>query len=108
MAVPIRPQPTVSDIGYLCVAPLRVNARHLHTGRYQVCRRAFPHRMDEMVIAHKADGNRCPGSGQESGEDLAIASWLPLSAGLTPHGLRHGHKTWMDETRSPTYSSPNG
>jgi hypothetical protein len=36
-------------------------------------------------------------SGQEPGEDLAIASWHPLSTGLTPHGLRHGHKTWMDE-----------
>jgi integrase len=28
---------------------------------------------------------------------VAIASWLPLSTGLAPHGLRHGHKTWMDE-----------
>jgi hypothetical protein len=28
---------------------------------------------------------------------MAMASWLPLSMGLTPHGLRHGHKTWMDE-----------
>jgi hypothetical protein len=25
--------------------------------------------------------------------------WLPVSTGLTPHGLRHGHKTWMDEDR---------
>ncbi len=28
---------------------------------------------------------------------MALASWLPVSRGLTPHGLRHGHKTWMDE-----------
>ncbi len=45
----------------------------------------------------KADGNRCPGSGQEPGEDLAVASWVPLSTGLTPHGLRHGHKTWIED-----------
>jgi integrase len=32
-----------------------------------------------------------------SAEDLAVAAWLPVSKGLTPHGLRHGHKTWMDE-----------
>ena len=26
-----------------------------------------------------------------------LASWLPLRPGLTPHGLRHGHQTWLDE-----------
>ncbi len=30
-------------------------------------------------------------------EDTPLASWLPLKPGLTPHGLRHGHKTWMAE-----------
>ncbi len=24
-------------------------------------------------------------------------SWLPLRRGLTPHGLRHGHQTWLDD-----------
>jgi integrase len=68
-----------------------------HTGRCAVCRRAFPRRLDGMVIAHKSSGGRCPGSGQQPGEDLAVASWLPISKGLTPHGFRHGHKVWMDE-----------
>jgi integrase len=49
------------------------------------------------VIAHKSNGDHCPGSGQQPGEDLAAASWLPVSKGLTPHGFRHGHKVWMDE-----------
>ncbi|EXG79235.1 phage integrase family protein [Cryptosporangium arvum DSM 44712] len=31
--------------------------------------------------------------------DAALASWLPVLNGLTPHGLRHGHKTWMDEAK---------
>ena len=35
--------------------------------------------------------------GQVPGEDLAVASWVPLIKGLTPHGLRHGLKVWMDE-----------
>src|SRR5512142_1701265 len=35
---------------------------------------------------------RCEPSG-------SIASWLPVLTGLTPHGLRHGHQTWMDEDR---------
>jgi len=27
----------------------------------------------------------------------ADACWLPLAQGLTPHGLRHSHKTFMEE-----------
>lgn len=30
-------------------------------------------------------------------ENLFPATWLPVLRGLTPHGLRHGHQTWMDE-----------
>jgi len=25
------------------------------------------------------------------------ASWLPVRRGLSPHGLRHGHQTWLDD-----------
>lgn len=32
-------------------------------------------------------------------EGLGLASWLPIKLGLTPHGLRHGHQTWMAEDR---------
>jgi integrase len=31
----------------------------------------------------------------------ADACWLPVAAGLTPHGLRHSHKTQMDELGVP-------
>ena len=27
----------------------------------------------------------------------AVASWRPLCPGLTPHGLRHGHQTCLDD-----------
>ena len=30
-----------------------------------------------------------------------MASWLPVLRGLTPHGLRHGLQTWMDEDGIP-------
>ena len=49
------------------------------------------------MISHKSNGDRCPGSGQVPGEDLAVASWAPIIKGLTPHGLRHSLKVWMDE-----------
>lgn len=65
--------------------------------RCSVCRRTFPRRLDGLVISHKSNGARCPGSGQVPGEDVALASWAPLIKGLTPHGKRHGHKVWMDE-----------
>jgi integrase len=29
--------------------------------------------------------------------ERALACWLPIKPGLQPHGLRHGHKTWMIE-----------
>jgi len=67
------------------------------TARCAVCRRAFPRRLDGLVISHKSNGERCPGSGQVPGDDVALASWTPLIKGLTPHGKRHGHKVWMDE-----------
>ena len=49
------------------------------------------------MISHQNNGDRCRGSGQVPGEDLAVASWAPIIEGLTPHGKRHGHKVWMDE-----------
>jgi len=30
-------------------------------------------------------------------EDTALASWLSVLPALTPHGLRHGHQTWLEE-----------
>ncbi len=32
---------------------------------------------------------------------MTLASWLPVLPSLTPHGLRHGHQTWMDEDGIP-------
>jgi integrase len=31
----------------------------------------------------------------------AEASWLPIAEGMTPHGLRHSHKSLMAELRTP-------
>ena len=33
--------------------------------------------------------------------NVPISSWLPIQSGLTPHGLRHSHKTWMFEDNIP-------
>jgi len=34
---------------------------------------------------------------QRINADIPVASWLAVLPGLTPHRLRHGHQTWMDE-----------
>ncbi|HEY6793513.1 MAG TPA: hypothetical protein VI248_02395, partial [Kineosporiaceae bacterium] len=44
---------------------------------------------------------RCPGAGKQPAADATIASWLPILRNLTPHGLRHGLQTWMDEDGIP-------
>jgi len=69
------------------------------TGRCAICGRAWPRRLDGSIIAHKAGAERCAGSGEVPAQDLALASWLSVLTGLTPHGLRHGHQTRMDEDR---------
>jgi integrase len=34
-------------------------------------------------------------------ETTPLACWLPIKLGLTPHGLRHSHRTWMAEEGTP-------
>ena len=34
-------------------------------------------------------------------EGIPVACWLPVKYGLNPHGMRHGHKTWMAEDGIP-------
>lgn len=33
--------------------------------------------------------------------DAPLTGWLPIRAGLTPHGLRVSHETWLAEARIP-------
>ena len=58
-------------------------------------------RLDAKTVAHKNESGHCPGSGELPADDPPLASWLPVKDGLTPHGLRHGHKTWMAEDGIP-------
>jgi hypothetical protein len=67
------------------------------SGRCPACNRTVLLRRDGLVISHKTGNVRCPGSAQEPAEPVPVASWLPLRPGLTPHGLRHGHETWLDD-----------
>jgi hypothetical protein len=58
--------------------------------------------MDGTLIAHGGrERSPCEGSGQAPAEDMTVASWLPVLPGVTPHGLRHGLQTWMDEDGIP-------
>ncbi len=66
-------------------------------GRCPVCTRTIQLRQDGTLIRHKIGAERCTGSEVRPAEPISLASWLPLRPGLTPHGLRHGHQTWLDD-----------
>lgn len=54
--------------------------------------------------ADPADSDYTPPAGRgrpRITDDDAVASWLAIQPGLTPHGLRHGHQTWMEELGTP-------
>lgn len=38
-------------------------------------------------------------------EQHHVVSWLPIQFGLKVHGLRHGHKVWLDELGVPPVAS---
>jgi integrase len=101
---PVPPWPAAVP-GEAFIPPTRRGVPRLlsdsRAGRCPVCGRALPRRLDGSVIAHRARAGHCTGSGQPPSEDVVLASWLPLLPGLTPHGLRHGHQTWMDEDGIP-------
>jgi len=60
------------------------------------CERAVRLRLDGKTVAHKTDASHCRGSGGQPADAAPLACWLPAKKGLTPHGLRHSHKTWME------------
>jgi hypothetical protein len=71
------------------------------TGHCPSCGRAVKLRLDGKTVTHETGDQHCPGSGQQPSDDTPLACWLPVKDGLTPHGLRHGHKTWMAEGGIP-------
>ena len=76
---------------------IRRLAGKVGSGRCPECNLAVLLRHDGLIISHKARSLRCPGSGQEPAEPVPVASWRALRPALTPHGLRHGHETWLDD-----------
>ena len=71
------------------------------TGRCPSCGHTVKLRLDGKAVTHKTMDQDCPGSRQQPSEDAPLACWLPVKDGLTPHGLRHSHKTWMAEDGIP-------
>lgn len=67
------------------------------SGRCPGCNHTIQLRQDGTLIRHKKGAERCAGSGKQPNDPVPLASWLPLRFGLTPHGLRHGHQTWLDD-----------
>ena len=79
------------------VRRLSTDSKH---GRCSACGRSGLLRLDGTLVRHKTAGGVCPGTRHQP-RDAAPASWLPLRRGLSPHGLRHGHQTWLDDLGVP-------
>jgi len=71
------------------------------TGHCPSCRLAVRLRLDGRTVTHNNEPGPCAGGGEQPAGDAPLACWLPVKDGLTPHGLRHGHKTWMAEDGIP-------
>lgn len=65
--------------------------------RCSACGHTIRLRADGLIGSHKIAGTLCAGTQGAPAEPMALASWLPICSGLTPHGLRHGHQTWLDD-----------
>src|SRR5215467_6829873 len=97
---PLPPWPAaVTDTGEEFAPPRGRGVRRLSAdgkhGRCPACGRSGLLRLGTLV-QHKVAGGVCPGTGQQP-RDAAPASWLPVRRGPSPHGLRHGHQTWLDD-----------
>jgi hypothetical protein len=91
--------------GKLFTSPSGRGVRHLvstgGTGHCSSCGRAVKLCLDGTTVTHETKDQRCPGSRKPPANDAPLACWLPVWDGLTPHGLRHSHKTWMAEAGIP-------
>ncbi len=71
------------------------------TGHCPACGRAVKLRLDGKAVTHKTMDDTARAARQQPSEDAPLTCWLPVKDGLTPHGLRHSHKTWMAEDGIP-------
>ncbi|SNT13631.1 hypothetical protein SAMN05443665_101714 [Actinomadura meyerae] len=53
-----------------------------------------------QITAHQQRMNAAVEAGHVRDRELAV--WLPIKRSITPHGMRHSQKVWMDEDRIPT------
>jgi integrase len=105
----IRVMKAIADLGYIRGGPSGDRAPHWRrtsfatwlfqpatTGWYP---RKAPHGPHPVpLLAEPWPG--VPVRGRNASQ-RADACWVPIARGLTPHGLRHGHRTLMEELRTP-------
>ena len=54
--------------------------------------------LPERLVPLLGDGTRVRGRNAQGRAELC---WVPVAPGLTPHGMRHSARTWLEESRVP-------
>lgn len=93
-------RPVLADVAMYGAASGRGRAQVLEGGYAWPGRPVhwpWPYAVPEEGFVPPAGRGRPNWAAWEEGERPHLVSWLPIRPGLTPHGLRHGHQTWMDD-----------
>ncbi|GIH29812.1 hypothetical protein Aph01nite_81220 [Acrocarpospora phusangensis] len=98
---PRPPRPVLADTAVYRPAPARGRAQVL-PGEYawpgQPVRKPWPKAERGVEFVPPRGRGRPDYASWEEEERPHLVTWLPIRKGLTPHGFRHGHQTWMDDT----------
>jgi integrase len=78
--------------------PLEDQHRPLAHGPWTAVQGPLAESLDYIT---KSTSLSAPCLGGGSAHRRATVCWLPVEPDLTMHGLRHSHKTWMDDDRIP-------
>ncbi|MEU8277397.1 hypothetical protein ACFYOK_29620 [Microbispora bryophytorum] len=96
---PRPPRPVLADAAVYGPAPPRGRAQALAGDAWpgRPVRTPWPYAVAGEEFVPPRGRGRPDWPNWPEAERPHLVTWLPIRPGLTPHGFRHGHQTWMDD-----------